>query len=208
MGSLITALQNQSIAESNAAFANDPYAANPTNLGYTANPFGYTASPAVQQTAYPKYGVNATSPNIPDSYEDYDLTSLFSMLQGMQGTEGGPTQYTGLSPQAAEAPATGLMEQIATLASPVENAYQTPAYVAANQPAVVNEQEDDSSIEDRINAAIAQNNLASARGEYQRYALDTGRSVEAGKTFDSASKYRDAQRSLQEQYKNLLQSGE
>ena len=156
MGSLITALQNQSIAESNAAFANDPYAANPTNLGYTANPFGYTASPAVQQTAYPKYGVNATSPNIPDSYEDYDLTSLFSMLQGMQGTEGGPTQYTGLSPQAAEAPATGLMEQIATLASPVENAYQTPA----NQPAVVAEPE----VEKEVAAAAPEMSL----GEYIR----------------------------------------
>ena len=154
MGSLITALQNQSIAESNAAFANDPYAANPTNLGYTANPFGYTASPAVQQTAYPKYGVNATSPNIPDSYEDYDLTSLFSMLQGMQGTEGGITQYTGLSPQAAEAPATGLMEQIATLASPVENAYQTPA----NQPAVVAEPE----VEKEVAAAAPEMSL----GEY------------------------------------------
>ena len=156
MGSLIAALQNQSIAESNAAFANDPYAANPTNLGYTANPFGYTASPAVQQTAYPKYGVNATSPNIPDSYEDYDLTSLFSMLQGMQGTEGGPTQYTGLSPQAAEAPATGLMEQIATLASPVGNAYRTPA----NQPAVVAEPE----VEKEVAAAAPEMSL----GEYIR----------------------------------------
>mgnify|MGYP003659216187 CR=1 FL=1 len=143
MGSLITALQNQSIAESNADFVNDTYAANPTNLGYTANPFGYAASPAVQQTAYPKYGVNATSPNIPESYEDYDLTSLFSMLQGMQGTEGGQTQYTGLSPQAAEAaaaglsaeaPTTGIMQQVAALQSPVENAYRTPAYDAANQP--------------------------------------------------------------------------
>tara|TARA_R110000803_G_C11827561_1_gene302815 strand:+ start:39 stop:644 length:606 start_codon:yes stop_codon:yes gene_type:complete len=163
MGSLITALQNQSIAESNAAFANDPYAANPTNLGYTANPFGYTASPAVQQTAYPKYGVNATSPNIPDSYEDYDLTSLFSMLQGMQGTEGGQTQYTGLSPQAAEAaaaglsaeaPTTGIMQQVAALQSPVENAYRTPA----NQPAVVAEPE----VEKEVVAAAPEKSL----GEY------------------------------------------
>jgi hypothetical protein len=87
MGSLITALQNQNIAAANQETLGDLYAANPTNLGYTDNPFGYTAAPAVIQTAYPKYGYNATAPMMPPSYEDYDLTTLFSMLQGMQAPQ-------------------------------------------------------------------------------------------------------------------------
>ena len=87
MGSLITALQNQNIAAANQETLGDIYAANPTNLGYTDNPFGYTAAPAVIQTAYPKYGYNATAPVMPPSYEDYDLTTLFSMLQSMQAPQ-------------------------------------------------------------------------------------------------------------------------
>ena len=84
MGSLITALQNQNIAAANEQTLQDLYAANPVNVGYTQNPFEYTAAPAVVQTAYPKYGINATAPMMPPSYEDYDLTTLFSMLQSMQ----------------------------------------------------------------------------------------------------------------------------
>jgi len=88
MGSLITALQNQNIAAANQETLGDIYSANPQNLGYTENPFGYTSSPAVIQTAYPQYGYNATAPMMPPSYEDYDLTTLFGMLQGMQSSAG------------------------------------------------------------------------------------------------------------------------
>ena len=88
MGSLITALQNQNIAAANQETLSDIYAANPQNLGYTENPFGYTSSPAVIQTAYPQYGYNATAPMMPPSYEEYDLTTLFSMLQNMQSSAG------------------------------------------------------------------------------------------------------------------------
>jgi len=88
MGSLITALQNQNIAAANQETLGDIYAANPQNLGYTENPFGYTSSPAVIQTAYPQYGYNATAPMMPPSYEEYDLTSLFGMLQNMQSSAG------------------------------------------------------------------------------------------------------------------------
>lgn len=100
MGSLITALQNQNIAAANKETLSDVYAANPQNLGYTDNPFGYDASPAVIQTAYPKYGYNATAPMMPPSYEDYDLTTLFSMLQGMQAPQQGgqPQAFTGPVP--------------------------------------------------------------------------------------------------------------
>jgi hypothetical protein len=96
MGSLITALQNQNIAAANQETLGDVYAANPQNLGYTDNPFGYTAAPAVIQTAYPKYGYNATAPMMPPSYEDYDLTTLFSMLQSMQAPQqdGQPQSFT------------------------------------------------------------------------------------------------------------------
>ena len=88
MGSLITALQNQNIAAANQETLGDIYAANPQNLGYTENPFGYTSSPAVIQTAYPQYGYNATAPMMPPSYEEYDLTTLFGMLQNMQSSAG------------------------------------------------------------------------------------------------------------------------
>jgi len=104
MGSLITALQNQNIAAANQETLGDIYAANPTNLGYTDNPFGYTAAPAVVQTAYPKYGYNATAPMMPPSYEDYDLTTLFSMLQGMQAPQqdGQPQSFTAPVPWRAK----------------------------------------------------------------------------------------------------------
>jgi hypothetical protein len=88
MGSLIAALNNQNISAANAETLGDVYAANPANSGYTDNPFGYAASPAVIQTAYPKYGYNATAPQVPQSYEDYDLTSLFGMLEKMKGATG------------------------------------------------------------------------------------------------------------------------
>ena len=84
MGSLIAALNDQNISAANAETLEDVYTANPANAGYTDNPFGYNASPAVIQTAYPKYGYNATAPQTPQSYEDYDLTSLFGMLQDMK----------------------------------------------------------------------------------------------------------------------------
>jgi hypothetical protein len=87
MGSLITALQNQNIAAANQETLGDIYAANPTNLGYTDNPFEYTSSPAVIQTAYPEYGYNATAPMMPPSYEEYDLTSLFGMLEKMKNPQ-------------------------------------------------------------------------------------------------------------------------
>ncbi len=114
MGSLITALQNQNIAAANQETLGDLYAANPTNAGYTDNPFGYAASPAVVQTAYPKYGYNATAPMMPPSYEEYDLTTLFGMLQGMQNpqpslgdpgpvTDGGPLDERPLRPDWLEA---------------------------------------------------------------------------------------------------------
>ena len=91
MGSLIAALNAQSpatagqnISAANLETLSDIYAANPTNAGYTDNPFGYKESPAVIQTAYPKYGYNATAPQVPKSYEDLDLTSLFGMLEKMK----------------------------------------------------------------------------------------------------------------------------
>ena len=84
MGSLIAALNNQNISAANAETLGDVYSANPANSGYTDNPFGYAASPAVIQTAYHKYGYNATAPQTPESYEDYDLTSLFGMLEKMK----------------------------------------------------------------------------------------------------------------------------
>ena len=88
MGSLIAALNNQNISAANAETLGDVYSANPANSGYTDNPFGYAASPAVIQTAYNKYGYNATAPQTPESYEDYDLTSLFGMLEKMKGATG------------------------------------------------------------------------------------------------------------------------
>lgn len=126
MGSLITALQNQNIAAANQETLGDLYAANPTNLGYTDNPFGYTAAPAVVQTAYPKYGYNATAPMMPPSYEDYDLTTLFSMLQGMQ-QDGQPQSFTETVPQPFTAPVT--MDMVGHM--PGGQAPATPAGILA-----------------------------------------------------------------------------
>jgi hypothetical protein len=127
MGSLITALQNQNIAATNQETLGDIYAANPTNLGYTDNPFGYTAAPAVIQTAYPKYGYNATAPKMPPSYEEYDLTTLFSMLQSMQ-QDGQPQSFTAPVPTVApmtevQAPATPAGILAAMSAQPLPDAY-------------------------------------------------------------------------------------
>lgn len=160
MGSLITALQNQSVAESNAAFANDPYAVNPINLGYTDNPFGYTASPAVQQTAYPKYGVNATSPNMPQSYEDYDLTTLFSMLQAMQ-PEGEPQSFVAPVPTVAtmaegQAPA-GILSAMPT--QPLSGAYRVPG----TEPVTPEPEVDD--FEARVRDLISEDGAKRERAE-------------------------------------------
>ena len=127
MGSLITALQNQNIAAANQETLGDVYAANPVNVGYTQNPFGYTAAPAVIQTAYPKYGYNATAPMMPPSYEDYDLTTLFSMLQSMQ-QDGQPQSFTAPVPTVApmtevQAPATPAGILAAMSAQPLPDAY-------------------------------------------------------------------------------------
>ena len=127
MGSLITALQNQNIAAANQETLGDLYAANPTNLGYTDNPFGYTAAPAVIQTAYPKYGYNATAPMSPPSYEEYDLTTLFSMLQAMQNTQ--PAQTTAPAQTMATAPA----QTVAT--APAQTMATAPAQTVATAPA-------------------------------------------------------------------------
>ena len=133
MGSLITALQNQNIAAANQGTLADLYAANPVNVGYTQNPFGYTAAPAVVQTAYPKYGINATSPMMPPSYEDYDLTTLFSMLQSMQAPQqdGQPQSFMAPVPTVApmaegQAPATPAGILAAMSAQPLSGAYRVP----------------------------------------------------------------------------------
>jgi len=130
MGSLITALQNQNIAAANQETLGDVYAANPVNVGYTQNPFGYTAAPAVIQTAYPKYGYNATAPKMPPSYEDYDLTTLFSMLQSMQ-QDGQPQSFTAPVPTVApmaegQAPATPAGILAAMSAQPLSGSYRVP----------------------------------------------------------------------------------
>ncbi len=133
MGSLITALQNQNIAGANEQTLQDLYAANPVNVGYTENPFEYTAAPAVVQTAYPKYGINATAPMMPPSYEDYDLTTLFSMLQSMQAPQqdGQPQSFTAPVPTVApmaegQAPATPAGILAAMSAQPLSDAYRVP----------------------------------------------------------------------------------
>jgi len=130
MGSLITALQNQNIAAANEQTLQDLYAANPVNVGYTQNPFEYTAAPAVVQTAYPKYGINATAPMMPPSYEDYDLTTLFSMLQSMQAPQqdGQPQSFTAPVPTVApmaegQAPA-GILAAMS--AQPLSGSYRVP----------------------------------------------------------------------------------
>lgn len=133
MGSLITALQNQNIAAANEQTLQDLYAANPVNVGYTQNPFEYTAAPAVVQTAYPKYGINATAPMMPPSYEDYDLTTLFSMLQSMQAPQqdGQPQSFMAPVPTVApmaegQAPATPAGILAAMSAQPLSGSYRVP----------------------------------------------------------------------------------
>ncbi len=115
MGSLITALQNQNIAAANRETLGDIYAANPQNLGYTENPFEYTSSPAVIQTAYPQYGYNATAPMMPPSYEEYDLTTLFGMLQGMNTP--GPDS-NGYQPMVPDMPSPYLEPMVPHMPSP------------------------------------------------------------------------------------------
>jgi len=137
MGSLITALQNQNIAAVNQETLGDLYAANPTNLGYTDNPFEYTAAPVVVQTAYPKYGYNATAPMMPPSYEDYDLTTLFSMLQGMQAPQQDDYFTSFVDPVPTLAPQqddyfTSFVDPVPTLAPMAEGqAPATPAGILA-----------------------------------------------------------------------------
>jgi len=133
MGSLITALQNQNITAANEQTLQDLYAANPVNVGYTQNPFEYTAAPAVVQTAYPKYGINATAPVMPPSYEDYDLTTLFSMLQSMQAPQqdGQPQSFMAPVPTVApmaegQAPATPAGILAAMSAQPLSGSYRVP----------------------------------------------------------------------------------
>ena len=152
MGSLITALQNQNIAAVNQETLGDLYAANPTNLGYTDNPFEYTAAPVVVQTAYPKYGYNATAPMMPPSYEDYDLTTLFSMLQGMQAPQQDDyfTSFVDpvptLAPMAeGQAPATpaGILAAMST--QPLSGSYRVPGtepVVAEPEPEPEKEEEE------------------------------------------------------------------
>ena len=175
MGSLITALQNQNIAAANQETLGDIYAANPTNLGYTDNPFGYTAAPAVIQTAYPKYGYNATAPMMPPSYEEYDLTTLFSMLQSMQ-QDGQPQSFTAPVPTVApmtevQAPATPAGILAAMSAQPLPDAYS-----ASGTKPVVTEQEDAQAASDeRIRQLIAENASNQQRYELeQRYTRTTG----------------------------------
>ena len=156
MGSLITALQNQNIAAANEQTLQDLYAANPVNVGYTQNPFEYTAAPAVVQTAYPKYGINATAPMMPPSYEDYDLTTLFSMLQSMQSPQqdGQPQSFMAPVPTVApmaegQAPATPAGILAAMSAEPLSGSYRVPG----TEP-VVAEEDTQAADDDRINKMI------------------------------------------------------
>lgn len=177
MGSLITALQNQNIAAANQETLGDIYAANPTNLGYTDNPFGYTAAPAVVQTAYPKYGYNATAPMMPPSYEDYDLTTLFSMLQGMQ-QDGQPQSFTETVPTVApmtevQAPVTPAGILAAMSAQPLSGAYSVPG----TEPVVADPEAEDAQAksDERIRQLIEENAAKQKRYELeQRYASTTG----------------------------------
>jgi hypothetical protein len=148
MGSLITALQNQRIDAANQETLGDIYAANPQNLGYTDNPFGYTAAPAVVQTAYPKYGYNATAPVVPPSYEDYDLTTLFSMLQSMQAPQQDGQIF--MAPMTLGGEGISLVEGgpvtpagiLAAMSSqPVPGAYGTKPVVAEPEPEPEEEEE-------------------------------------------------------------------
>lgn len=179
MGSLITALQNQNIAAANQETLGDIYAANPTNLGYTDNPFGYTAAPAVVQTAYPKYGYNATAPMMPPSYEDYDLTTLFSMLQGMQAPQqdGQPQSFTAPVPTVApmaegQAPATPAGILAAMSAEPLSGSYSVPG----TEPVVAEPKVDDfeSRVRDLISADAAKRERAGIISRYRNVVDGTG----------------------------------
>ena len=274
MGSLIAALNDQNIGAANAETLGDVYAANPANSGYTDNPFGYDASPAVIQTAYPKYGYNATAPQTPESYEDYDLTSLFGMLEKMKKPQDdrpslsdlpplppghplvAPAQYTPGNPTTDPtkfattpsfnvpqpplppghplvAPAQynpnpqpvtpgGILAEAGKVQTgvqpvqpglpPVPGAYTVPGAPTAPADTTAEDQAaaqaaEDARIQKMFAEQMAANDLANAQRQYQTYALDTGRSVEAGQTFKSAGAARDAQRNLQEEWKNLIQSG-
>ena len=163
MGSLITALQNQNIASANEQTLQDLYAANPVNVGYTQNPFEYTAAPAVVQTAYPKYGINATAPVMPPSYEDYDLTTLFSMLQSMQAPQqdGQPQSFMAPVPTVApmaegQAPATPAGILAAMSAQPLSGSYRVPG----TEPVVAEPEPE----EEKVAAAAPEMSL----GEYIR----------------------------------------
>lgn len=234
MGSLIAALNDQNIGAANAETLGDVYAANPANSGYTDNPFGYDASPAVIQTAYPKYGYNATAPQTPESYEDYDLTSLFGMLEKMKKPQDDRPSLSDLPPlppgHPLVAPAQynpnpqpvtpgGILAEAGKVQTgvqpvqpglpPVPGAYTVPgapADTTAEDQAAAQAAED-ARIQKMFAEQMAANDLANAQRQYQTYALDTGRSVEAGQTFKSAGAARDAQRNLQEEWKNLIQSG-
>lgn len=182
MGSLITALQNQNIAAANEQTLEDLYAANPVNVGYTQNPFGYTSAPAVVQTAYPKYGINATAPMMPPSYEDYDLTTLFSMLQGMQGPQqdGQPQSFTAPVPTVApmtegQAPATPAGILAAMSAQPLSDAYRVPG----TEPVVAEQEDAQAASDERIRQLIAENAANQKRYELEeRYKRVTGLPVD------------------------------
>lgn len=176
MGSLITALQNQRIDAANQETLQDLYAANPVNVGYTQNPFEYTAAPAVVQTAYPKYGYNATAPMMPPSYEDYDLTTLFSMLQSMQAPQQDGQMQTFMAPMTLGGEGISLVEGgpvtpagilAAMSAQPVSGAYGTEPVVA--------EEDTQAADDERIRQLIAENASNQRRKELeQRYTKVTG----------------------------------
>lgn len=180
MGSLITALQNQNIAAANEQTLQDLYAANPVNVGYTQNPFEYTAAPAVVQTAYPKYGYNATAPMMPPSYEDYDLTTLFSMLQSMQAPQQDGQMQTFMAPMTLGGEGISLVEGgpvtpagilAAMSAQPVSGAYGTEPVVA--------EEDTQAADDERINQMIANALSNQKRKELeQRYTKVTGLPVD------------------------------
>ena len=176
MGSLVTALQNQIIASPNEQTLQDLYAANPVNLGYTQNPFGYTAAPAVVQTAYPKYGYNATAPMMPPSYEDYDLTTLFSMLQGMQQDGKPESSFTAPVPTVApmaegQAPATPAGILAAMAGQPLSGSYRVPG----TEPVVAEEEDAQAASDERIRQLIAENASNQKRYELEeRYKMVTG----------------------------------
>jgi len=181
MGSLITALQNQRIDAANRETLQDLYAANPVNVGFTENPFKYNPSPAVVQTAYPKYGYNATAPVVPPSYEDYDLTTLFSMLQSIQAPQQDGQMQTFMAPMTLGGEGISLVEGgpvtpagiLAAMSSqPVSGAYGT-------EPVVAEEEDTQAADDERINQMIANALSNQKRKELeQRYTKVTGLPVD------------------------------